>query len=154
MKTFFSLTALILSLNISNHLAAQSIGTFKPDTGGKQERIETLEKYLAKVSSSLNLIDKKLKKTSDAEFRKLQRRLEKLERSQSSDGGCCKLVNKSNLPKMTGDIDALKRKIFEQEKKSDQLKANEIMTLQAEVQLLKVSLESLKKLVIEKLKTP
>ncbi|MBT7609406.1 MAG: hypothetical protein HN576_06605 [Bacteriovoracaceae bacterium] len=132
---------------------AQRISNFKADgNSGKQERIENVEKYLTKVSSSLNLIDKKLKKSSGSEFRKLQKRLDKLERSQSGNGGCCKLVNKTNLPKLEGDAKAAKRKIKELETKTDKLKANEIMILQAEVQLLKKSIESLKKLIFEKLK--
>jgi uncharacterized protein Yka (UPF0111/DUF47 family) len=153
MNLIVSIFIVLLSFNIPNTAYSQKLSKFKADSkGGKQDRLEYLEKYLAKVASSINLIDKKLKKSSGSEFRKLKKRIDKLERSQSNDGGCCKLVNKSNLPKLSEDASAAKRKIKELEKKADKLKAEEVMTLQAEVQLLKTSLDSLKKLVIEKLK--
>ena len=154
MKMSFSVFIVVCLLVLpSNHVMAQKISKFKANSnGGKQDRIDNLEKYLGKVSSSLNIIDKKLKKSSGSEFRKLKKRLDKLVRSQSNDGGCCKIVNKTNLPKLSGDVKANKRKVKELETKSDKLRANEIMTLQAEVQLLKASVESLKKFVIQKLK--
>jgi hypothetical protein len=152
MNNLFSIIIVACFLVLNSHSAtAQGLSNFKPDSkGGKQDRIDSIEKYLSKVSSSLNLINKKLKKSSGSEMRKLKKRIDKLERVKTNGGGCCKLVYKSNLPKLTGDVKANKRKVKELETKSDKFKANEIMTLQAEVQLLKASLEALKKLILKK----
>ena len=132
---------------------AQKIPDFKANSqGGKQERLETLEKYLGKVSNSINLISRKVSKSSGSDFNKLKMRVSKLERVKKNDNGCCSLVEKHNLPRLSEDSKAAKRRIKELETKTDKHKAEDFLALQTEVQLLRKSVDSLKKLVFEKLK--
>ncbi len=150
------LTAL-LTLIITSFPApalSQGLTAFKTRSNdGKQERLQNIESYLSKISPSLQRMEKSsLTQKGNPEFRKMKKRIDQLEKSKKNSGECCQLVSRSNLPKMVSDHKNFKRKIRELEKKSDQLKAKEIMTLQAEVKLLKASLESLKKIIQERQK--
>ena len=151
--THFCWTFLVFSLLMITCQAQTSLKDFKPDSsGGKQDRLDALENYMGQVSKSIQKMERQNHKRGNKEIRKLKKRIRALESQKNPNTSCCQLVTKSNLPKISDDILFVKRKIKELNKKTDELKAKELISLQGDIDLLKSSLESLKKIVLEKLK--
>ncbi|MCO4794064.1 MAG: hypothetical protein KC493_10145 [Bacteriovoracaceae bacterium] len=144
---------LILFIFSTSMLFAQSgsLSTFSSDgQGAKDERIEKMESYLSQISKSYLSLKKKVSSLGKGQFDKLKKRVDKIEKDSS--GGCCSLVDKSNLPKLTEDIKYAKKKVLDIENTVNSIRTTDLAKIKAEMQVMNATLDSLKILIKSNMK--
>ncbi len=120
------------------------MGEFQADSqGSKDERIAKLESYISKLSNSYSKLQQKLKSIDPKVIEDLKKKIQKLEKANAG-GGCCNLVNSSNLPKLKEDVDFNKRKVLEVENSVNAVRSTDLAKIQAEIQVMNATLDSLK----------
>lgn len=135
----------VFIFSISNSYAMNnSVQAFQADgQGSKDERIAKLESYITNMSKSYSKLQSKLKAIDPKVIKDLKKRLDKLEK-ETKGGGCCSLVTKSNLPKMTEDVAFNKRKVLEVENTVNSVRSTDLAKIRAEIQVVNATLDSLK----------
>jgi len=121
-----------------------AVQTFQSDgQGSKDERIAKLESYITNMSKSYSKLQSKLKAIDPKVIKDLKKRLDKLEK-ETKGGGCCTLVSKSNLPKMSEDVAFNKKKVLEVENTVNSVRSTDLAKIRAEIQVVNATLDSLK----------
>jgi len=135
----------VFIFSFSNSYAMNSaVQTFQSDgQGSKDERIAKLESYITNMSKSYSKLQSKLKAIDPKVIKDLKKRLDKLEK-ETKGGGCCTLVSKSNLPKMSEDVAFNKKKVLEVENTVNSVRSTDLAKIRAEIQVVNATLDSLK----------
>jgi hypothetical protein len=135
-----------ICLFISLASLAQMTGgsEFQADSqGSKDERIAKLESYVTNMSQSYSKLQQKLKSIDPKVIEDLRKKIQMLEQG-SAGGGCCSVVNNSNLPKLKEDVVFNKNKVLEVENAVNTVRTTELAKIRAEIQVMNATLDSLK----------